>query len=351
MKYRSLFISALLINLTLFTIGIAVEVDVKMTSDSESVKKQNGGAEVDVKMTSDSESVKKQNGVAEVEIISDHVKQDCEVDVNPDTKCVKNVLKPVGVIEREDAKVILDIETVQKLDENTDSIVTTTDSVNITIEIESVTVMHNGKEVVIKRNQDENNTINPEFAKTSRSCPPFCINPMNLAPGIETIAELEVLDYLKKVSSGDNSILVIDSRTPEWIIKGSIPGAVNIPWDVFSGTSTPIINKLLEEQLGVKMSDTTKNEEQLAVNEEQLVVNEEQLAIKVNDKTKDFENAKILILFCNGPWCPQSPSNIETLLGFGYPPEKLKWYRGGMQAWESFGLTTVTDISMPWLGL
>ncbi len=324
MKYRSLFIFALLINLTLSTIGIAVEVDVKMTSDSESVNKQ--------------------NGVAEVEVISDHVKQDCEVDVNPDTKCVKNVLKPVGVIEREDAKVILDIETVQKLDENTDSIVTTTDGVNITTEIESVTVMHNGKEVVIKRNPDENNTINPEFAKTSRSCPPFCINPMNLAPGIETIAELEVLDYLKKVSSGDNSILVIDSRTPEWIIKGSIPGAVNIPWDVFSGTSTPIINKLLEEQLGVKISDTTKNEEQL-------VVNEEQLAIKVNDKTKDFENAKILILFCNGPWSPQSPSNIETLLGFAYPPEKLKWYRGGMQAWESFGLTTVTDISMPWLGL
>ncbi len=324
MKYRSLFISALLINLTLFTIGIAVEVDVKMTSNSESVKKQNGGAEV--------------------EVISDYVKQDCEVDVNPDTKCVKKVQKPVGVIEREDAKVILDIETVQKLNENTDSIVTSTDGVNITTEIESVTVMHNGKEVVIKRNQDENHTINPEFSKTSRSCPPFCINPMNFAPGIETIAELEVLDYLKKVSSGDNSILVIDSRTPEWIIKGSIPGAVNIPWDVFSGTSTPIINKLLEEQLGVKISDTTKNEEQL-------VVNEEQLAIKVNDKTKDFENAKILILFCNGPWSPQSPSNIETLLGFGYPPEKLKWYRGGMQAWESFGLTTVTDISMPWLGL
>jgi rhodanese-related sulfurtransferase len=324
MKYRSLFISALLINLTLSTIGIAVEVDVKMTSDSESVNKQ--------------------NGVAEVDVISDNVKQDGKVDVNPDTKCVKKVQKPVGIIEREDAKVILNIETVQKLDENTDSIVTTTDGVNITTEIESVTVMHNGKEVVIKRNQDENNTINPEFAKTSRSCPPFCINPMNLAPGIETIAELEVLDYLKKVSSGDNSILVIDSRTPEWIIKGSIPGAVNIPWDVFSGTSTPIINKLLEEQLGVKMSDTTKNEEQLAVNEEQL-------AIKVNDKTKDFENAKILILFCNGPWSPQSPSNIETLLGFGYPPEKLKWYRGGMQSWESFGLTTVTDISMPWLAL
>jgi len=341
MKYRSLFVSTLVINLTLSTISIA-EVDVKMTSDTESVKKhdaiidvkitsendsvkvkQEEVAEIDVKMTSENDSVKvKQEEVAEVDVTSDNVKQDDEVDVNQDPKCVKKVQKPVGVIEREDAKVISDIETVQKLDEKTDS-VTTPGVINITAEFESVTVMHNGKEVVIKRNQDENNTINPEFAKTSRSCPPFCINPMNLAPGIETIGELEVLSYLKKMSSGDNSILVIDSRTPEWIIKGSIPGAVNIPWDVFSGTSTPIINKLLEEQLGVKVSNFFK----------------------------DFENAKTLVLFCNGPWCLQSPTNIKTLLGFGYPPEKLKWYRGGMQAWESFGLTTVTDISMPWLGL
>jgi len=29
------------------------------------------------------------------------------------------------------------------------------------------------------------------------------------------------------------------------------------------------------------------------------------------------------------------------LLKFGYPPEKIKWYRGGMQAWETVGLTTI----------
>ncbi|MEN8216392.1 MAG: rhodanese-like domain-containing protein [Pseudomonadota bacterium] len=197
--------------------------------------------------------------------------------------------------------------------------------VKITPDIESVRVMHNGEEVVIQRNQDPNNTINPEFAKTSRSCPPYCIKPMTLAPGIETVAELEMLDYLKKVSDGDNSILVVDSRTPEWVIKGSIPGAVSIPWDILSGakSSQPIVKKFLEEQLGVKISV----------------------------QGKDFEAAKTLVLFCNGPWCDQSPTNIRALLKLGYPPKKLKWYRGGMQAWESFGLTTVTDIPMPWLGL
>lgn len=197
--------------------------------------------------------------------------------------------------------------------------------VNITADLESVTVMHNGKEVVIKRNQDQNNTINPKFAKTSRPCPPFCIKPMTVAPGVETVAELEMLDYLKKRSHGDNSILVIDSRPPEMVIKGSIPGAVSIPWDIFSGTksSPPIVKKILEEQLGVKISD----------------------------KGKDFEAAKTLVLFCNGSWCERSYRNIEALLKLGYPAKKLKWYRGGMQAWESLGLTTVTDIPMPWLGL
>ncbi len=196
--------------------------------------------------------------------------------------------------------------------------------VQITPDIESVKVMHNGKEMVIQRNQTPNNTINPEYAKTSRACPPFCIKPMILAPGIETIAELEMLDYLKKMSAPDNSILVIDSRTPDWVIKGSIPGAISIPWDVLSGakSSPPIVKKLLEELLGVK----------------------------ITEQGKDFEAAKTLVVFCNGPWCDQSSINIRALLKLGYPPEKLKWYRGGMQAWESFGLTTVTDIPMPWLG-
>jgi hypothetical protein len=26
---------------------------------------------------------------------------------------------------------------------------------------------------------------------------------------------------------------------------------------------------------------------------------------------------------------------------FGYPANKIKWYRGGMQDWEILGLTTV----------
>ncbi|MCP4302168.1 MAG: rhodanese-like domain-containing protein, partial [Gammaproteobacteria bacterium] len=72
--------------------------------------------------------------------------------------------------------------------------------VNISPEIESVAVRHGDSEVKIIRNQNQKNTVNPAFAKTSRKCPPFCIQPSTLAPGIETIAELEVLDYLKRMS-------------------------------------------------------------------------------------------------------------------------------------------------------
>jgi hypothetical protein len=32
---------------------------------------------------------------------------------------------------------------------------------------------------------------------------------------------------------------------------------------------------------------------------------------------------------------------MKTLLSFGYPAEKIKWFRGGMQTWQVLGLTTV----------
>mgnify|MGYP000597365921 CR=1 FL=1 len=66
-------------------------------------------------------------------------------------------------------------------------------AVKVNSEIASVDVMHNGKKVTIMRNQDQKNTVNPAFAKTSRKCPPFCIQPMQLAPGVETIGEVEML--------------------------------------------------------------------------------------------------------------------------------------------------------------
>jgi rhodanese-related sulfurtransferase len=198
--------------------------------------------------------------------------------------------------------------------------------VKITSEFKSVPIMHNDREVLIQRNQNKDNTINPIFAKTSRPCPPKCLKSTDSIAEVEIVAELEMLDYLERMSAGDNSILVIDSRAINWVVKGSIPGSVNIPWDIFSGkkSSPPIVRKILGELIGANIEDENKY---------------------------SFENAKTLVIFCNGPWCNKSHDNVVTLLKLGYPAKKLKWYRGGMQAWESFGLTTVKDIPMPWFGL
>ncbi len=196
----------------------------------------------------------------------------------------------------------------------------------------SVDVVHNGKKATISRNQDNSATVNPAFAKTSRPCPPFCIQPMVLAPGVETIAEMEVIDYLTRMANGDDSILVIDSRTPDWVEKGTIPGAVNLPWTGLNpkkGATTDGIIDILTNKFGVKLA---KGADSFAVDD----------AIVAGDTSKvfDFSNAKTLVMFCNGMWCGQSPNNIKNLLKFGYPAEKIKWYRGGMQDWSLLGLST-----------
>ena len=188
-------------------------------------------------------------------------------------------------------------------------------AVGITPDITSVSVMHDGKKTTITRNQDQKNTVNPAFAKTSRKCPPFCIQPAVLAPGVETIAEVEMLDYLSKMSAGDDSILVIDSRTPDWVKKGTIPGAINIPWTALNpakGADPISIGEIMVDKFGVKELEGLW----------------------------DYSNARTLVMFCNGMWCGQSPNNIKNLLKFGYPADKIKWYRGGMQDWEILGLST-----------
>lgn len=187
--------------------------------------------------------------------------------------------------------------------------------VNINADLASVDIMHLGRMVTIMRNQNQENAINPEYAKTARKCPPFCIQPSELAPGVKTIAELEVLHFLKNISDGDASMLVIDSRTKAWVEKGVIPGTVNIPWDTLDiGKSDPVaVQHILANQLGVRQ----------------------------HDGFLDFDQAKTLVLFCNGSWCGQSPTTIKGLMKIGYPAHKILWYRGGMQDWESLGLTTL----------
>ena len=67
----------------------------------------------------------------------------------------------------------------------------------------------------------------------------------------------------------------------------------------------------------------------------------EQFGAKEQNGLFYFDTAKTLVLYCNGMWCGQSPNNIKSLLKYGYPADKIKWYRGGMQNWEILGFNTV----------
>jgi rhodanese-related sulfurtransferase len=188
-------------------------------------------------------------------------------------------------------------------------------AVKITPTMASANVKHDGKAVTLMRNQDQENVVNPAFAKTSRKCPPFCVRPFTTAKGVETLGELEVINFAQKMSGGDSSIMLVDNRTPDWFVKGTIPGAVNVPF--------------------------TKINRGKGADEVSIAESLELFGAVEGAKGWDFSKAKTLVLFCNGMWCGQSPLGIDGLIGEGYPAEKLKWYRGGMQSWEILGLTTV----------
>ena len=170
-------------------------------------------------------------------------------------------------------------------------------NVGITKDIMSITVQTKNGPVKIIRNQDNNAVIAPGFAKTSRKCPPFCVQPQKVAPGVETVGELEVVKYMEKGG------LIIDARTVEWHVKGTIPGSKSIPY-------TQVASRLGE--LGCKKGAKW-----------------------------DCSNAKTVMLFCNGLWCGQSPTAIRAMLREGYPASKILYYRNGMQGWQSLGLTVV----------
>lgn len=193
-------------------------------------------------------------------------------------------------------------------------------AVNITPSLSEVDVLHDGRSVAIKRVQKDDNRIPGPYKKTAHRCPPFCIQPMQVAVGVETIGELEMLGYLKRIAEGDHSVLVVDSRTRDWVTRGTIPGSVNIPWNTIN----------LDFAEGFDLS---------AASEQIDNIFEARFGAKQTKNGWDYSDAKTLVLFCNGAWCPQSPTNIKTLLGRGYPADKLKWYRGGMQDWIGLGFT------------
>ena len=173
----------------------------------------------------------------------------------------------------------------------------------------AIDIKHQGKTLTLQRDQDRDGEISDFYLPTYRgkiqAMHPFKPH------AVETIGALEMINYIKQKSKGDEDLLIIDTRTPNWIvISGGIPSAVNIPYTHFQNKEKVL--EILEDRLGVQIGDTW-----------------------------DFSYAKTLAMYCNGIWCGQTPAAVKALLSYGYPAAKIKYFRGGMQNWKALGLTSV----------
>lgn len=211
--------------------------------------------------------------------------------------------------------------------------------VKLTAEKDYIEVLHKGKMVRVERNQDQEHLVDEIWSKTSRKCPPFCIQPNSPADGVANVGEYEVFEFMvNKVNKGTG--VIVDARLPSWHKKGTIPGSVNIPFTVFEQKPD---SEELSEALKSFGAVRRKFEGELQRTTEAVLS-----TIGLFDDEKmtdywDFTNVKDVLLWCNGPWCGQSPRAIHGLMALGFPAEKLFYYRGGMQTWEILGLTVVAD--------
>lgn len=113
------------------------------------------------------------------------------------------------------------------------------------------------------------------------------ITPIELAPGVRTVGELEVIEHARR------GLPLVDTRLPHFVRAGTIAGAVGIP--------------------------------------------HEDIVARVGE----LDRMTPTVFFCNGPQCGATPDAIEALLDADYPAEKVLYYRGGMHDWVTLGLGTV----------
>jgi rhodanese-related sulfurtransferase len=112
------------------------------------------------------------------------------------------------------------------------------------------------------------------------------VQPIELAAGVRTIGELELLEHLSR------DLPVIDTRQPDFLDDATIPGARRVPHE------------------------------------------------EILQHVDELDAAKPAVFFCNGPQCKATPDAIRTLLEHGYPAGSILYYRGGMHDWMTLGYPT-----------
>jgi rhodanese-related sulfurtransferase len=113
------------------------------------------------------------------------------------------------------------------------------------------------------------------------------VQPMELAPGVRTIGELELIEHLEQ------GWATVDTRLKNFFLQATIPGAHNIPHE------------------------------------------------QILDRRHELDPETQTVFFCNGPQCTATPDAISTLLRAGHPPHAVLYYRGGLHDWMTLGYPTI----------
>ncbi len=184
--------------------------------------------------------------------------------------------------------------------------------VNIAEGLPYVDIEVEGASVRIERIQDQQHKLSNSYTRTSRPTPPFFVQPYQPIKGIETVSELDVINFIKEKVK-ENSGLLIDARMPKWYRQMTIPGALNVPFSILS-----------QEEGGEYIAQIL-----------------DFFGVVKGEQGWDFSHAETLLVFDNGPWCQQGVYAMKHLVSLGYPKKKILYYRGGMQFWQILGLTTI----------
>ncbi len=175
------------------------------------------------------------------------------------------------------------------------------DKTAITESLKSVTVLHENEKVVIER----------ERLNEKGTCPPFCIEPMQIKD-VVTVAELEVLTFIDKLKE-KKARLLIDVRKNSFYREGTIPGAINLPFYMLKDESN--YQEKVLKLLGAKLKKKTSKQKW------------------------SFKHAQILLVFGDSLTSNEASTVIKKLLDLGYPSSKLLYYRAGIKSWKILGLT------------
>ena len=185
------------------------------------------------------------------------------------------------------------------------------DKVKISPDISFIYVYHKGKAVKVHRIQDTKNKLTGWYAKTYR--PGTTIQPIIMNKDIQTIGEVELIKFMRdKVNKRKG--LIIDVRQKAFHDEEAIPSSVYISLKTVRNDKT---REKLFETLGMK---------------------------KQGDGKWDGDDALELAVYCHGLWCSLAPKFINLMTKYGYPTDKIKYYRGGMQMWKILGFTTIEEI-------